>query len=91
MLHEAGRNEPLAFVGQDDFVPRILRWIIDTSKNRILELINQMYDMIGALFRSRGTDETTEILNDVIKSAFMLTVIVLVVIVVSRLQAESNQ
>jgi phosphate/sulfate permease len=70
-------------------VPRILRWIIDASKNKIVELINGISDMIGALFQ--GTDETTEILNDVIKSAFMLTVMVLIVIVVSRLQAESNQ
>lgn len=91
MFHEAGRNEPLAFVGQDDFLPRILRWIIDASKTKIVELINKLSDMIGALFSSRGPNETTEILNDVIKSAFMLTVMVLIVIVVSRIQAESNQ
>lgn len=91
MLFEAGRNEPLAFVGHDDFVPMILRWIIDTSKTKIMELINQISDLVGVLFRTKGFDETTEILNGVIKSAFMLTVMVLVVIVVSRLQAESNQ
>ncbi|KAJ4775162.1 Cation/H(+) antiporter 11 [Rhynchospora pubera] len=89
-LIQAGRNEPLAFVGQDDFLPGILRWIIDTSKTKIVELINQLSDLIGALFRSRGPDEATEIVNDVIKSAFMLTVMVLIVVVVSRLQAESN-
>lgn len=91
MRFEAGRNEPLAFVGQDDFVPMILRWIIDTSKTKIMELINQISDLVGVLFRTKGYDETTEILNGVIKSAFMLTVMVLIVIVVSRLQAESNQ
>lgn len=90
MRFEAGRNEPLAFVGQDDFVPTILRWIIDTSKTKIVELINQIFDLVGVLFRTKGSDEATEILNDVIKSAFMLTVLVLIVIVVSRLQAESN-
>lgn len=56
-----------------------------------MELINQISDLVGVLFRTKGFDETTEILNGVIKSAFMLTVMVLVVIVVSRLQAESNQ
>ncbi|OAY78003.1 hypothetical protein ACMD2_23385 [Ananas comosus] len=83
----AGGNEVRIFDEDADIITNILKWILENTKAKIWELIDKIIHLVNELFFSRenaGKQEGWDILSDVVGSAFMLTVMVFLVVIVTR-------
>nr|CAD1837251.1 unnamed protein product [Ananas comosus var. bracteatus] len=83
----AGGNEVRIFDEDADIITNILKWILENTKAKIWELIDKIIHLVNELFFSRenaGKQEGWDILSDVVRSAFMLTVMVFLVVIVTR-------
>ncbi|XP_042991619.1 uncharacterized protein LOC122318393 [Carya illinoinensis] len=68
-------------------VANILRWIFDNTKAKVMEVIENITKLMNELFQSPDNQKTTgatDPFKEKLKASFMLSVVVLLIVVVSR-------
>ncbi|CAL9160553.1 unnamed protein product [Musa hybrid cultivar] len=72
--------------GDPDIAIGSLRWILHSTKAKVREFIDHITRLMNEIFHSQGTDDKTDFFNDAVRSSFMLSVMVFIVVVVIRIQ-----
>lgn len=67
----------------------ILKWILDTTKAKVTELIEKFQALMDQVFKpfdsdQNPTEETRGDLEDKVRSSFLLSIVILVIVVVAR-------
>lgn len=67
----------------------ILKWILDTTKAKVTELIEKFQALMDEVFKpldsdKNPTDETSGDLEDKVRSSVLLSIVILVIVVVAR-------
>ncbi|KAH9733298.1 hypothetical protein KPL70_010541 [Citrus sinensis] len=67
----------------------ILKWILDTTKAKVTELIEKFQALMDQIFKpfdsdQNPTEETRGDLEDKVRSSFLLSIVILVIVVVAR-------
>ncbi|XP_058085908.1 uncharacterized protein LOC131233279 isoform X2 [Magnolia sinica] len=63
-----------------------LRWIVDNAKAKVMELMEKIMTLVNDLFRSQEKEKAMDIFDEAVRSSFMLSIMVLLVVVVTRVQ-----
>nr|XP_010919629.1 uncharacterized protein LOC105043677 [Elaeis guineensis] len=85
-FHEVGNYETQSSDEHPDVAPGILRWILDGTKSKIMEFIHKITKLVGDLFHLQEKDENPDLFNDAVRSSFMLSIAVFIIVVVTRIQ-----
>jgi hypothetical protein len=72
-------------------VTSIVRWILDATKTKVVELIEKFLSLVNELFQqppkgekpTNGNKEETE---EKVRSALLLSIVILIIVVVARAQ-----
>ncbi|RWV94718.1 hypothetical protein GW17_00042720 [Ensete ventricosum] len=84
---EVGDEETASADGGDpDITIGTLRWILHSTKAKVREFIDHITKLMNGIFHSQGNDEKTDSFIDDVRSSFMLSVMVFIVVVVIRIQ-----
>ncbi|KAK9665702.1 hypothetical protein RND81_14G129800 [Saponaria officinalis] len=64
----------------------VLKWIMEHMKGKLLEIVGNITQFVGGIFKPVNPDKSEESLafSEKLKSSFLLTIIVLLVVVVTR-------
>ncbi|KAH9622711.1 hypothetical protein KSS87_011410 [Heliosperma pusillum] len=64
----------------------VLKWIMDHVKGKLMEVVGNITQLIGGIFNPPNPDEAEESLafSEKLKSSFLLTILVLLIVVVTR-------
>lgn len=65
----------------------IVKWIFDSTKAKATELIQTIMKLVNHLFQPSETEKTGEAIDlfeEKLRSSFLLTVVVMLIVVVSR-------
>ncbi|XP_038978302.1 uncharacterized protein LOC120108697 [Phoenix dactylifera] len=81
-----GSTEPQSSSGGPDINTRILRWILENTMIKIMECIDKITMLVNELFHPGEREKDMGVFDDLLRSSFMLSVMVLIVVVVTRLQ-----
>ena len=70
---------------------RILMWILDATKAKVIELIEKFLSLVNELFQppksNNPTEGNKEQMEEKIRSSLLLSVVILLIAVVARIQA----
>ncbi|RRT56822.1 hypothetical protein B296_00020782, partial [Ensete ventricosum] len=87
LLNAVGDDETASADGGDpDIAIGTLRWILHSTKAKVREFIDHITKLMNGIFHSQGNDEKTDSFIDDVRSSFMLSVMVFIVVVVIRIQ-----
>ncbi|XP_077242961.1 uncharacterized protein LOC143883502 [Tasmannia lanceolata] len=78
------KEQPLPPDERPEVGTRILSWILHCSKAKIMEFIDMIKKLMNDMFRSHDKENKTAAFEDMVRSSLMLSVMVLLVIVVTR-------
>jgi len=86
---EAAEPSPRIFDENSDPAeanPNVLKWIFDNMKAKLLEVIGAISQFLGELSKPLDQDkaEHSDTFSDKLKSSFLLTIMVLLIVVVAR-------
>uniref|UniRef100_A0A1D1XXR2 Cation/H(+) antiporter 11 n=1 Tax=Anthurium amnicola TaxID=1678845 RepID=A0A1D1XXR2_9ARAE len=69
----------------DDVPARLLKWIIEITKEKILEFMNKIAKIVNELlFPEKDKVDQMDLLEDALQSSFMLSIMVLIVVLITR-------
>ncbi|KAL0288101.1 UNVERIFIED_CONTAM: hypothetical protein Sradi_7106800 [Sesamum radiatum] len=81
----------LSYNEEPDIAMLILRWIMSFTKSKILELVEKFIQLVNEIFQSspkeKPTSELTDHLEEKVRSSLLLSVVILLIVVVTRSQA----
>ncbi|XP_026663011.2 uncharacterized protein LOC113463161 [Phoenix dactylifera] len=83
---EVGNYETQSSDEHPDVAPGILRRISGSAISKIMEFIHKITKLVGDLFHSLEKDEKPDLFNEAVRSSFMLSVVVFIIVVVTRIQ-----
>lgn len=86
LLNAVGDDGTASAEGDPDIAIGSLRWILHSTKAKVREFIDHITRLMNEIFHSQGTDDKTDSFNDAVRSSFMLSVMVFIVVVVIRIQ-----
>lgn len=76
---------------EPDLATHILRWILEITKAKIMELVEKFQSLVNEVLRSSeregSTTETTDQLDEKIVSSTFLAIVILLIVVVARAQS----
>ncbi|XP_021281272.1 uncharacterized protein LOC110414416 [Herrania umbratica] len=76
--------------GGADLGKVILQWILDMTKAKITELVMKFQSLLNEVFQTRGSEkpdeETRDQLDETIRSSLLLSIVVLLIVIVARVQ-----
>ncbi|KAJ6835564.1 uncharacterized protein M6B38_332530 [Iris pallida] len=81
-VYEAENSEPQAA----DKGHNILKWILDGTKAKIAEFFGKITELVNDIFRSQEKEKETDSFDDLLRSSFMLSVVVFIIVVAMRVQ-----
>lgn len=91
MFYAVGNKKPESSDdGTDDSneATNVLRWIFDNTKAKVMEVIEKITNLMNELFQSsddqKTTDGATDPFMEKLKTSFLLSIVVLLIVVVSR-------
>ncbi|EOX96375.1 hypothetical protein SCA6_015349 [Theobroma cacao] len=68
----------------------ILQWILDMTKAKITELVMKFQSLLNEVFQTRGSEkpdeETRDQLDETIRSSLLLSIVILLIVIVARVQ-----
>ncbi|XP_058104414.1 uncharacterized protein LOC131248246 [Magnolia sinica] len=67
---------------------KFLRWILDNTKTKMMELISKIMKLTNDLFQAPAKGKMIDVFEDTVKSSLMLSIMVLLVIVVTRVRSD---
>ena len=69
-----------------DANPNVLKWIFENMKVKLLEVIGTISQFLGEIFKPLDEDKTEHsyTFSEKLKSSFLLTIMVLLIVVVAR-------
>ncbi|PIN08488.1 hypothetical protein CDL12_18936 [Handroanthus impetiginosus] len=87
----AAKKEKLLSYGEEsDITTILLKWIMAFTKSKILELIEKFVLLVNEIFqpapKEKPTSELNDLLEDKVRSSFLLSVIILLIVVFTRIQ-----
>lgn len=85
-FYTAGSNQLESSKEESEAVTQFLRWILDNTKAKIAEIIDKIAKLMNDLFHPSEKVRVTDIFMDTLRSSLMLSVMVLLVVVVTRVQ-----
>ncbi|XP_020263519.1 uncharacterized protein LOC109839488 [Asparagus officinalis] len=72
---------------EDPGIPTgILRWIMDSTKGKIMEFFGMISKLVNDIFPPHYEDKEPKPFDNVVKSSFMLSVAVFIIVVMTRIQ-----
>ncbi|XP_030963119.1 uncharacterized protein LOC115984291 isoform X1 [Quercus lobata] len=81
---------PLISNEEPDLATRILMWILDATKAKVIELIEKFLSLVNELFQppksNNPTEANKEQMEEKIRSSLLLSVVILLIAVVARVQ-----
>ncbi|KAK1286151.1 hypothetical protein QJS10_CPB20g01436 [Acorus calamus] len=81
----AVNNEPAQESDEDpDITTKILRWIIDNAKAKVTEFVDKITKLVNDLLHHSETEKHEDQFEDIVRSSLMLSVVVLIIVVVTR-------
>ncbi|KAG1359267.1 hypothetical protein COCNU_08G007130 [Cocos nucifera] len=81
-----GSTEQQRFSGDPDIITKILGWILENTMTKIVDFIDKITKLVNELFHPGEREKDMEVFDDLLRSSFMLSVMVLIVVVVTRIQ-----
>ncbi|CAL9091170.1 unnamed protein product [Musa textilis] len=86
LLNAVGDDETASADGDPDIAIGTLRWILHGTKAKVREFIDHITRLLNEIFHSHGNDDKTDSFHDAVRSSFMLSVMVFIVVVVVRIR-----
>ncbi|URE15338.1 hypothetical protein MUK42_10758 [Musa troglodytarum] len=86
---EAGSIQYDLLNGVGDIATIIVRWILDNIKTKVMGLIDKITHLMVELFHCVGTERSMHILDDVLRSLFMLSLLATIVVVIKRIHSTN--
>ncbi|XP_031484540.1 uncharacterized protein LOC116253711 [Nymphaea colorata] len=68
---------------------KILRWILEKAKERVMKFIDRIADLLADIFQPLEKGKKEDAFEEAVRSSFMLSVIVLLIVIVSRSHRSS--
>lgn len=65
---------------------RIVKWIANATKEKQLEFESKIMKLVNELFQPPEKTKKWNVFEDTVKSSFMLSIVVLLIVVVAHLQ-----
>lgn len=66
----------------------IMRWIMGFTKSKVLELLEKLGSLVKEIFepgsKEKPTSELTDLLDEKVRTSFLLTVVILLIVVITR-------
>ncbi|XP_072986932.1 uncharacterized protein [Typha latifolia] len=81
-----GVNEPQDPDECPDSSTRFLRWIFSTTKTKIVEFFDNIMKLVNEFFHPQTDDSEAGSFDDAVRSSFMLSVLVFLIVVMTRVQ-----
>ncbi|KAJ6849603.1 uncharacterized protein M6B38_267815 [Iris pallida] len=81
-VYEAENSEPQ---GSDKGL-NILNWILDGTKAKITEFFEKITELVNDIFQSQEKDKESSFSDDLLRSLFMLSVVVFIIVVAARVR-----
>ncbi|GKU88473.1 hypothetical protein SLEP1_g2734 [Rubroshorea leprosula] len=73
-----------------DLIAKILNWIFDIAKAKVVELVLKLQALVSEVFRDQDsknwTDNSREQLEDIVRSSLVLSMVILLIVVITRVQ-----
>ena len=86
----AESSEPHIPDEEHDVPKGILRWIMESTEGKVMGFFDMISKLVNDIFHSQGKDKAAEAeaepFDDFVRSSFMLSVVVFIVIVMTRIQ-----
>lgn len=87
----AGNYErPRGVNEEPDLATTLQRWILDVTKAMVMELIEKLVSLVDELFKLPGRIQPTrgnnEQMEEKVRSSFLLSVVILLIVIVARAQ-----
>ncbi|KAJ0964315.1 hypothetical protein J5N97_029437 [Dioscorea zingiberensis] len=86
-LHAAETGRTDNSNGGHDIVGMILQWIYASTMGKIMEIIGNIMQLLPVLFHSQEKEKNLDIVDNALRSSLMLTVMVFIIVVVTRIQS----
>ncbi|PKA66412.1 hypothetical protein AXF42_Ash007110 [Apostasia shenzhenica] len=67
-----------------DIASQILSWLFENAKVKAIEFIENIMNLVHKLFYSGDQEDNLEIVSDVVRSSFMLSVLVFIIVILKR-------
>ena len=91
LIHAAEEESSQSSSEEPDLATHILRWILEITKAKIMELVEKFQSLVNEVLRSSeregSTTETTDQLDEKIMSSTFLAIVILLIVVVARAQS----
>lgn len=86
VLSNACNEEKKVRYGEEaELAELILRWIMDFTKSKIVELVENFVSLINEVFRpAPNVRPSSDMLDEKVRSSLLLSVVILLVVVVAR-------
>lgn len=81
-VYEAENREPQG----SDKGQNILNWILDGTKAKITEFFEKITELVNDIFQSQEKDNERDYFDDLLRSSFMLSVVVFIIVVAARVR-----
>lgn len=79
---------PRSYDNEQDLATRIMMWILEITKAKVMELIESLRELVNEIFQSSGreqpTAEVNDQLDDKVRSSVLLSIVILLIVVVTR-------
>lgn len=85
-FHAAESNQLETYGDGPQVATQFLKWILDNTKKKMAELIEKIMKLVTDLLQSQEKEKAMDIFEDTLRSSLMLSIMVLVVVVVTRVQ-----
>ncbi|KAK6120717.1 hypothetical protein DH2020_045542 [Rehmannia glutinosa] len=89
-IHAAKEEKPVRYTEKPDIEILILKWIMGFTKSKVLEIFEKFVLLVNEIFQSdqkeKPTSELTDLLEEKVRSSLLLSVVILVIVVVTRNQ-----
>lgn len=85
-VHTAESSQLESSNEDSQVIAQFLRWILDNTKAKIAEIMDKITNLMNELFRPTEKERATDIFEDTLRSSLMLSIMVLLVVVVTRVQ-----
>ena len=73
---------------ESDIAARVLRWIMDITKAKIIELVDKFTLLMNEVFqpieKEKPREETNHNVDDKVRSSLLLSIVILLIVVVAR-------
>ncbi|WOK94525.1 hypothetical protein Cni_G03229 [Canna indica] len=89
-LTEDGNNQYEFLNGVGDIVSIIVKWILENIKTKVMGLLVTITQLVNELFHTVDGHKGLDLLDDILRSLFMLSLMVTIVVVMKRIRSMSN-